>query len=332
MPSVTTYHRLPDPAASPTARRITGLVAGLAALLALLPAAGAVAGEDEKYPVPYNFLGSALIALSQVDADPPGANDWDCRPSRRNPRPVLLVHGLGGNKNTNWQTYAPLLANHGYCVFALTYGVADAPTPLDQFGGMTRIQRNGRELKRFVRKVRRATGARNVDLLGHSEGTVVSGYYLKFLRGNRHVKRLVSLAPVWHGTDPAALGTISDLGRPFGMTGAIEEALAPHFASGPQLLKGSRFMRKMRRGGTVLVRGVEYTNLVTKYDQLVVPYTSGIEPGARNIVIQNRCAKDYAEHFEIAADPVTARIVLNRLAPRRARQVPCRLVLPYVGG
>ena len=41
----------------------------------------------------------------------------------------MLVHGTAGNKNTNWQTYAPLLANNGYCVFALTYGVTAGTPP-----------------------------------------------------------------------------------------------------------------------------------------------------------------------------------------------------------
>ena len=76
-----------------------------------------------------------------MDADPPGANNWACKPTARHPRPVVLVHGTAGNKNTNWQTYAPLLANNGYCVFALTYGVsAGTPKGLDQFGGLDAIE------------------------------------------------------------------------------------------------------------------------------------------------------------------------------------------------
>ena len=33
--------------------------------------------------------------------------------------------------------------------------------------------------------------------------------------------------------------------------------------------------------GSPLVKGVEYTNIVTRYDQLAVPYTSGLYPGMR---------------------------------------------------
>jgi len=48
-------------------------------------------------------------------------------------------------------------------------------------------------------------------------------------------------------------------------------------------------------------------------------------------VVQDECALDYAEHFQIAADPVAARIVLNALDPAHRKPVPCRLVLPFVG-
>jgi triacylglycerol lipase len=51
----------------------------------------------------------------------------------------------------------------------------------------------------------------------------------------------------------------------------------------------------------------------------------------RNITVQSKCAQDYTEHFEIAADPVAAAYVLNALDPAHPRPVPCKLVLPYEG-
>ena len=89
-------------------------------------------------------------------------------------------------------------------------------------------------------------------------------------------------------------------------------------------------MQKMRAGG-VAVKGISYTNIVTTHDELVSPYTSGIEPGMRNITVQDGCATDYTEHFEIAADPVAAGYVLNALDPAHPRPVPCTVVLPFEG-
>jgi len=306
--------------------RLTVLLA--AVLTVLLPAPT----YADPLPVPYSFLPYAVLGGLPPNGNAPGSNDWKCKPTAAHPRPVVLVHGLTGNRSTNWQTFSPLLKNNGYCVFALTYGVnKTAPTPLDQFGGLNRMQDSAVEVKAFVNRVLKATGATEVDILGHSEGTVVPDYYVKFLGGAAKVKRYVSLAPLWHGTNPAGLDTISELGTPFGVTPLIGQLLDPYFASGPQLLAHSEFWKKLRSGGTPRVDGVEYTNIVTKYDELVQPYTSGIEPGMKNYVLQDLCAQDYAEHFQIAADPVAARIVLNALDPLHKRPVPCTLVLPFVG-
>lgn len=306
---------------------LTALVtSAVAAGIVLVPAPAATAAT---LPVPYNFLLSATAAFARVDA--PGTNDWSCKPTAQHPRPVVLVHGLTGNKSTNWATYGPLLKNNGYCVFALTYGVQGVPAPLNSFAGLNPMESSAQELKTFVARVRTATGAAEVDIVGHSEGTLVPGYYLKFLGGAASVRNMVSLAPIWHGTNPGGIDTLGRAGRPFGITGLIETALEPYFASGAQMLSSSTFMARLRQGGTTKVPGVRYTNIVTKYDELVQPYTSGIEPGMTNIVIQDKCALDFSEHFQIAADPVAAAVVLNVLDPAHPRPVPCRLVLPFIG-
>jgi triacylglycerol lipase len=51
-----------------------------------------------------------------------------------------------------------------------------------------------------------------------------------------------------------------------------------------------------------------------------------------DLVVQDFCRLDFSEHFEIAADPVAAALVLNALDPAHPRSVPCRPVLPFVGG
>lgn len=297
------------------------LLTALACLVVLVPGGGVPASATERLPVSYNFLAGAVAAGTDPSPNAPGTNLWTCRPSAAHPRPVVLVHGTIGAKDTNWATYGPLLKNHGYCVFALTYGNPGTNPP---FGGMSRIQASAQELKEFVAKVRRATGARKVDLIGHSQGTLMPNYWLKFLGGAPYVKNYISLAPLWHGTRAAI--PFDELARVFG----VPDGAAPLCAACPQMATGSAFMRKMRSGG-VAVDGVTYTNIMTKYDQVISPYTSGREPGMRNIVVQDRCASDHAEHFEIASDPIGARIVLNTLDPAHAKPVRCRVVLPYVG-
>ncbi|MEZ0577459.1 esterase/lipase family protein [Nocardioides sp. MH1] len=298
---------------------------GLTASLAAAPAGHADSAGGGDLPVSYNFLVGAIVAGAKLDADPPGANDWACKPTAAHPRPVVLVHGTLGNKNTNWQAYAPLLKNHGYCVFSLTYGVVPgAPVPVNQFGGMAPIQDSAQELKVFVARVLQATGARQVDIVGHSQGTYMPEYYAKFLGGARFIKRYVSLAPLWHGTGSTL--PMSMFAKAFG----LDEDSFPICNACPQMGSDSQFLAHLREGGLLAGR-IDYTNIMTKYDELVRPYTSGSEPGMRNLVVQDYCKTDYTEHFEIAADPVAAQIVLNTLDPAHPQPVPCRVVLPFVG-
>jgi triacylglycerol lipase len=290
----------------------------------------ASAQASAKYPVPYTFA-AAIPAALNLNADPPGANNFSCRPSAAHPEPVILAHGLVGNKNDNWQTFSPLLANEGYCVFALTYGVnPGTPTPLDQIGGLQSMTVSAGQLSAFVDKVLAATDAKKVDILGHSEGTQMPDYYVRFLGGAAKVAKYVSLAPIWHGTNVAGLSTAYQLSKVFGFSPVIDGVFNPLFASGPELLTGSAFYQKLRAGG-VAAPGVAYTNIVTRYDELVQPYSSGLEPGMTNIVLQDSCPLDYSEHFAIAADPNAATDVLNALDPAHPRVATCVFVPPFVG-
>ena len=314
--------------------RLAVLLILLVMLVGFLPSSASAAEPGKPLPVPYTFLPNAALAGLKIDADAPGTNDWTCKPSAAHPEPVVLAHGLMGNKGTNWQTYGPLLANEGYCVFALTYGTSkSAPSQFKNiFGGLGPIEDSAEELKVFVAQVLASTGATKVDILGHSEGTVMPNYYAKFLDGAQFIDDYVSITPLWHGTNPGGLATLSTLGTPFGMTPALFKVFQPFFASGPQLMTGSDFFTKLRSGGGPAVDGIDYTNLVTMYDELVAPYTSGIEPGMTNIVVQKHCPLDLAEHFALVADPVTAQLVLNALDPSTAKKPRCQVVLPFIGG
>ncbi|SDC64463.1 triacylglycerol lipase [Rhodococcus tukisamuensis] len=111
--------------------------------------------------MPYQFLAGVPLELGNPGGSAPGSNDWSCRPSAAHPEPVVLVHGTGGNKQTNWATYAPLLANEGYCVYALTYGAYDdLPWPLSALGAFRPMDESAQQLADFVDRVPASTGRR----------------------------------------------------------------------------------------------------------------------------------------------------------------------------
>jgi triacylglycerol lipase len=191
-------------------------------------------------------------------------------------------------------------------------------------GGWADIRVSARQLGDFVDEVLATTGASKVDIVGHSQGTLMPNYWVKFLGGAPKVGSYISLAPLWHGT---SIPLLPQLARLF----HLDIDAIPLCTACGQMDAGSAFIREMRAGGAA-VPGVTYVNIMTKYDELVRPYTSGIEDGMTNIVVQDACRLDYAEHFEIAADRNASLYVLNALDPAHPRPIRCTLTLPFVGG
>lgn len=310
------------------ARRLTLLAGGLAATLAtalalVAPAAPAASAAPAADLAPAAAAPDPLTAA--LDPSPPGSNDWSCQPTAKHPEPVVLAHGLGANQANNWSYMAPILKREGYCVFSLTYGRNPlAPPPLSQVGGLIEMERSAEQFKAFVDRVLAATGATKVDVFGHSEGSLMPNQYVRFLGGAEHVKRYIGLTPLWAGTTLAGLDQVDEIGQRFGLDPAYGPLFAATCASCRQFLRGSAFLQRMNSGGGPAAKGVEYTMILTRNDELVIPYTSGLLAGAkRNIVLQDVCPGDPAEHVAVAFDPNVAQIVLNALDPSRKQPVRC---------
>ncbi|MFI7405369.1 hypothetical protein ACIBW9_33635 [Streptomyces sp. NPDC049541] len=77
--------------------------------------------------------------------------------------------------------------------------------------------------------------------------------------------------------------------------------------------------------------GVTYTNIVTKLDEVVTPYTHQFltaGPGAtvNNILLQNVCPLELTGHLGSPYDPNVYQLVLNALDPAHATPVRCTLL------
>ncbi|MBB4946147.1 triacylglycerol esterase/lipase EstA (alpha/beta hydrolase family) [Kitasatospora gansuensis] len=298
-----------------------------AAAFALVAAAGpsASAAATER-PVETNSVLGFLAGFPQPGVAPDGANDWSCKPGPAHPNPVVLVHGSFENMNDNWGGAAPLLANNGYCVFAFNYGAQEG-NPIQGTGP---IELSAAQLGDFVDRVTAATGAAEVDLVGHSQGGMMPRYYLKNLGGAAKVDKLIGLAPSNHGTTLLGLSGLASA------LGVLEPAnrflLGPACPACVQQEQGSPFVTALNAGGDT-VPGVRYTVIASRFDEVVTPYDSAFLTGPEvdNITLQDGCPLDAADHLEIAYDPVALIHVLNALDPAHPRQVPCAVVLPAVG-
>jgi triacylglycerol lipase len=314
---------------------LAGVVTAVTAVTMAVAGSALASTPRPAYPVPYNFGAGIANEVLHPGSSPAGANDWSCKPTQAHPEPVVLLHGLLADQTDNWATMSPLLANHGFCVFSLTYGTdPGVPFPLDQVGGLVALEQSSQQVAAFIHRVLAVTGAAKVDLLGHSEGTVQEGYYVKFLGGRANVAKVVALTPLWHGTNAAGLATLHQLATTLGFGPQVNHVVGLPCGACTEFLSDSPFMARMQAGGGPTVPGIAYTDIMTRYDELVVPYTSGIvhAPNVRNIVLQDLCPQDLSEHAAVAADEVAAQHVLNALDPAHAAPVHCALVLPGVGG
>lgn len=302
-------------------------------LLVGIPTAAAQPAPPE-LPVGQTFLDGLAHEFGTPGGNAAGSNDWNCLPSAEHPNPVILVHGTFLNRLDNWSYLSPMLANEGYCVFALTYGnYPDLPWPLSAVGGIHPMERSAAQLGEFVDRVLDATGAEKVDLIGHSQGTIMPTYYVKFLGGDAKVDNYISLAPLWEGSHAFLLAASFDLFGRIGVRGQMEDLVrAMGCGSCPQVLAGSDWFRMIQDSG-VYADSVRYTNILTRYDEIVLPFTSGYReaPNATNIVLQDVCAEDFVEHAGIVNDPNASALVLNALDPENATPVQCRFVPPITG-
>ncbi len=240
------------------------------------------------------------------DGDPPGANDWSCVPSAKRPTPVILVHGTFGDRKHLLERMSRTITDAGFCVYSLDYGNRASEDIAD----------SARELKQFTKRVLAATGAAKVSMVGHSQGGMMPRYYIKFLGGARFVDDLVGVAPSNHGssvTGPPGMNPLS----------LILDALMPALG---QQAAGSAFLTELNAGDETPGR-VSYTQITTKYDEVVRPHTSGYLAGRRNtsnFTIQNLCPIELSEHVLIPASLTTIGITMDALT----RPGPARRNLP----
>lgn len=272
-------------------RRATTALVASAAVAAVLASSPGPALATTTTSTTTTSTAPSVAAPAAVS--PPGANDWSCRPSTAHPHPVVLVEGTFESMAKNWALMSPYLKSLGYCLFALDYGTTNGVQATGP------IARSAQQLATFVTRVRTATGAATVDLVGHSQGGMMPRYYLRFLGGAARVHDLIGIAPSNHGTQTPLIPPASF------PVGAVCQACLDQQA-------GSSFLTKLNRGGD-LVPGPSYTVISTTHDEVVTPYTSqplaGPASRVTNVVIQDYCPLDPIEHDQTPNDPVVQQLV-----------------------
>lgn len=229
-----------------------------------------------------------------------GINDFGCRPGPGK-APVVMLHGLGANGGLNWFTKAALVSGAGYCVFTPTYGKGFLG-----LGGLQSMRNSAAEISDYIDGILDVTGAPKVDIVGHSQGTTVGAYYIKFLGGDTKVRNFVGFGSNYRGTTLHGLSSLAQAVAPL-LFPVLDEVCE----SCREYLPPSDFLDDLNEGG-VTKPGPKYTNIVSRLDAIVVPYHSGIlvEPGVTNITLQDHCPLDLTGHLAMAIDPNVTALIL----------------------
>ncbi|WP_280235902.1 esterase/lipase family protein [Nocardia cyriacigeorgica] len=296
------------------------------------------AGEGPEMTAALAAFGYGLL---HPNAAPPGANDWNCRPTPQHPRPVVLMHGSWMNAYDNFAYLSPRLERAGFCVFAMNYGQAGVLEGgglgplLPGRNGVGPMAQSSRQLADFVDRVLETTGADTVDIVAHSQGGTVSNQYLKFDGGADKVTKLVTLGATHHGT---SLMGIAALGRAINNLG-IDILGFNQLFIGPANIEqvfGSPFLTRLNADGDT-VPGVDYTIVGSRWDEIVNPYDwTFLRPGpdatVTNLTLQEGCEQDLSDHLTMMYSPRATSMVLRALDPATQPELVCTFNPWLVGG
>lgn len=229
--------------------------------------------------------------------------------------PVLFLHGTTSTSKANWSwnwNKAMKAAHRSYCDL-------DSPS-----GATGDIQVSAEYVVNAIR-VMYAEAGRRISIVGHSQGGMVGRWVLKYWPDTRAmVDDYVGLASSNHG----AGGAGALCGLPGGCPAASWQQAA-----------GSKFLTALNSGPEAWP-GISYTEIATRYDEIVAPPTSVFlapGPNVTNTYVQDVCPLEVVEHFGMAYDNAAWLIGIDALThpgpavlSRISRATCGRLTMPAV--
>lgn len=264
--------------------------------------------------------GAMTVGAGTAPAQSGGVNnDFSCRPSAAHPQPVVLLHGLGANKDEDINQLQSHLAEQGYCTFSVTYG---AYPGFEFVGGLRPIAESAPEIKAFIGRVLSATGAAKVSIVGHSEGGFQSLYVTKTQGISDRIGTVVAIAPPTHGT---TFGGLYHLAYLFGAASRqlVDQVLDNFGCPACSDLGVDGEAVQLLTDGPIAQSGVRYTVITSRYDHMVTPTETSFvrEPGVTNQYVQDFCRYDPVGHIGEAYDANVWHLVGNALDPAHATPI-----------
>ncbi|KAF9945981.1 hypothetical protein BGZ72_000795 [Mortierella alpina] len=277
-----------------------------------------------------SFLTIALTVAAAVTASPilekraiGGISDFKCKPTADHPYPVVLLHGLGGNA-LEWSYIAGRLALKGYCTFPLNYGfVREIPF----LGGLDDMKKSGQDVANFVDKVLAATGAPKVDIVGHSEGSLLMRGYLKFHNGRAKTHAVAGIGSLVYGSN---LYGLIDMLYKHNLADPVTKIISPLCKACIQVVVQSEYITELNADGDAFP-DINYLMITSKTDELVTPYSNGFlrttGPNVHNVATQDLCHFDNQGHISQAVDPIVYNAIETFLRTDDIKGVDCTSII-----
>lgn len=264
-------------------------------------------------------LAVAVLALLVPATARAADNDPGCR-SAAHPNPVVVLHGLGATKDEDTNVLRDDLGRRGWCTFSLTYG---AHPGFPYVGGLRPVADSAQDIAAFIRQVLAQTGARKVDLLGHSEGGFQTLYVAKTQGLQDRIGKVVAIAPPTHGTTFAGLYRLAFL-FPGGRDG-VGQALSTFGCPACSDLGTDGAAVAVLEAGPIAQPAIAYTVVTSRRDELVTPTSTAFirEPGVQNAYVQDTCPLDPVGHLGEAYDTNVWALVRSALDPANAKRFAC---------
>ncbi|RVW07726.1 hypothetical protein EGT67_20010 [Prescottella agglutinans] len=136
------------------------------------------------------------------------------------------MHGAGSNRSNTWITFAPLLADEGYRVFAPTHGTTPtSPMRSVRSGAWHRRRTAPHSPPTSWIRGRTATNAGHVHILGAARGSPPPDRFVNYRGGATTVDKSVSRGPVRNG--PRGTGPDGRPAASHAAAGHVLDALDP---------------------------------------------------------------------------------------------------------
>ncbi|KAG0282854.1 hypothetical protein BGZ96_012788 [Linnemannia gamsii] len=181
---------------------------------------------------------------------------------------------------TNWIYMGPRFVAKGYCVFALTY----------------------RQNPKFPLL------ADKVDMLGHSQGSVMPRYRMKYLGGAAKIRKSAGIGSVQYGS---TLVGIVPLAKALGLFGPIKKIIDPLCEACYQFALNSTILNDLNEGGTLFLELAIF----------LLPLNNN--PRVHNQVLQDWCGIDIQGHVSVAYDPITWNGLHAYFTPSADQKINC---------